>query len=91
MFLVVVIDDLNIVRHQVGTSMLHLAERVQAHLATKYGEDHFVEIQRVKVLTGLDKETFKYPVEVIEPDEKELQDWEKELLSINGREIEIIS
>jgi len=71
MFLVVVKDDLNIVRHQVAFSMLHLAERKMAQFESACGDNHFVEIHKVKVLTGLDIETFYYPVEIVKEQESE--------------------
>jgi len=74
MYLVVVKDDLNIVRHQVSTGRIALAEDLKKHLESCQPEDFTVEIHYVKSLERLEKDVFDYPVVV-------MKDWEIEIIS----------
>jgi hypothetical protein len=87
MYLVVVKDDLNVVRHQVIAHGTLMAERVRDHLREAHEwVGYSVETHLVPEVRLGDKLLLDYPVEiVVEADGKSssvLKDWERELLGI---------
>ena len=87
MYLVVVLDDLNIVRHQVAVIGTLMAERVRDHLRESHEyAGYSVETHLVPEVRLGDELLLDYPVEIVVEADSEsssvLKDWERELLGI---------
>ena len=90
MYLVVVKDDLNIVRHQVAVYGTLMAERVRDHLKESHEyAGYSVETHLVPEVFLGDELLLDYPVEIVIKADSEsssiLDAWERELLGIEEK------